>query len=172
VHVSWAAAFAPRDKLSPLIRGRSPRAAHYIVEFHPDVNMGDARAIAIECGLRVIDNPDLLPNDLLVEGSTAQLANLTTWDEVAYVYPASADLGRGIKVNACAGALTSQGTVSTGVPIIGDGWDGPGQNSAALNYVFAQLSSKLPADAQKSEIARAFSEWAKHAAVTFTGSDN
>src|SRR5262249_33060057 len=114
----------------------------------------------------------LIGNDLLVEGSLDMVSALAEWDEVEYIYPASMDLVRGMPVNACAGALTSQGPVSSTVPTIGDGWDGPGRNSAALNYAFISETDKLPVDSVKSEIVRAFSEWAKYAKLTFTPSDN
>src|SRR5260370_174649 len=82
------------------------------------------------------------------------------------------DLVQGTPVNACAGAVTSQGPVSHGVPTIGDGWDGPGRNAAALNYTFTSVTEKLPADSAKSEIVRAFSEWAKYAKLAFTPTSN
>lgn len=166
--LTWSGAFAPAEKLSP--RLRRGRSSYYIAEFHPDVDMRDARAIALECGLRLVDNPDLLPNDLLLQGSAEALAELAQWDEVAYIYTASSELARGIRVNGCAGALTNQGPVSAGVPLIGDGWDGPGHNGADLKYAFLSLTGKLPADAAKSEIVRAFSEWARYAKLTFSES--
>jgi hypothetical protein len=43
----------------------------------------------------------------------------------------------------------------------GDGWDGPGLNAATLNYVFSQVTSKLPTGAPQSEILRAMAEWSK-----------
>ncbi|MDP8979285.1 MAG: matrixin family metalloprotease [Acidobacteriota bacterium] len=74
-------------------------------------------------------------------------------------------------VAACAGALTSQGYVGQSVAKIGDGWDGPGLGSANLNYGFVHLTEKLPADAARSEFARALAEWSKVAAVNFTLTD-
>jgi hypothetical protein len=120
----------------------------------------------------VIDNPDLVPNHLLVQGPVESMKQLAAWDEVEYVFPASDDLVAGVPVNSCAGALTSQGPVSQGVPTVGDGWDGPGLNAASLNYAFGSLTEKLPADSAKSEIVRAFSEWAKYAKLTFTETED
>ena len=172
------ATFTPQSKMSPRLNPsirlaeRAAGDAYYIAEFFLDVDMGDARAIATEAGLLVIDNPDLLPNHLLVQGSMMNLNELTAWDEVEYVFPASSDLVQGNPVNSCAGALTSAGPVSQGVPIVGDGWDGPGRNAAALNYAFVSVTDKLPADTAQSEIVRAFNEWAKYAKLTFTATDD
>src|ERR1039457_36200 len=169
-NITWIGRFAPADKISARVAGRpSPdRAPYFIAEFHPDVDMNDARSIAIASGMRIVENPDLLDHDLLVQGTLADVSALSEWDEVEYIFPAAMDLVRSVPVNACAGALTSQGPVSHGVPTIGDGWDGPGRNAAALNYSFTSVTEKLPADSAKSEIVRAFSEWAKYASLTFT----
>ncbi len=168
LNIAWSGALGAADKISPAVR-RGPRLnPYFVIEFHADVDMGGARAIAIEAGMRVIENPDLLPHDLLVEGTLQDLTSLAAWDEVEYVFPASIDLIRGVPVHGCAGALTSQGQVATGVPTIGDGWDGPGQNAAALGYAFASVTEKLPAASAQSEIVRAFSEWAKYAKIAFT----
>src|SRR5258708_25455490 len=118
--------------------------------------------------MRVAENADLVDHDLLVAGTLADLRALSEWDEVEYIFPAARGLVTGIPVNSCAGALTSQGPVSHGVPTIGDGWDGPGRNAAALSYAFVSVTEKLPADSAKSEITRAFSAWAKYAKLTFT----
>lgn len=181
-NATWLGSFAPENKISPLIHAsphassaagaRSEQDPFFVVEFYLDVDMGDARSLAIDSGLQVIDNPDLVPNDLLVQGPLENVVELVSWDEVEYVFPASDDLVQGVPVNACAGALTSQGPVSQGVPTVGDGWDGPGRNAAALNYAFASVTEKLPADSAKSEIVRAFSEWAKYAKLTFTATED
>jgi hypothetical protein len=173
-NVTWMGRFNSTDKISALA-GRRPvpdRLSYFVAEFYPDVDISDARSVAIASGMRIIDNPDLLDHDLLLEGTLANLSALSEWDEVEYIFPAAMDLVRGIPVNACAGALTSQGPVSHGVPTIGDGWDGPGRNAAALNYAFISVTEKLPADSAKSEIVRAFSEWAKYAKLTFTLTSN
>ena len=140
----------------------------FVVEFYPDVDLNDARAIVSDAGLFVVENLDLLPNHLLLFGSLDALSSLSEWDEVSYVFPASDDLVQRVPVQACAGALTAQGQVGQSVAKVGEGWDGPGRGGADLLYAFTSLTSKLPADAAKSEIARAFAEWAKYAKLTFT----
>src|SRR5438067_1277506 len=64
----WAGSFAPESKISPLIRATSERRARsekdpfFVVAVYPDVDIGDARSIILESGLRIVENPDLLPN--------------------------------------------------------------------------------------------------------------
>ena len=170
----------PQEKLSAELDGRpsvsaatiSAATISAIVELYPDVDAEDGRAIAIDTGLGILENPDLLPNHLLVRGTRQQMLALADWDEVSYIFPASRDLLNGTPVHACAGAFTSQGTVSQAIPLIGDGWDGPGLGSASLTYVFQTVTAKLPAGAPQSEIARAFAEWSKYVQVTFTPGTN
>ena len=163
----WAGRLRPADKISPAY-GQS---AIGVVEFFPDVDPNDARSIVLEARLKIQDHPDLLPNHLLVALTLSQARDLAAWDEVAYIFPASGDLARGMPVAGCAGALTSQGYVGQSVARIGEGWDGPGLGSANLNYGFVHLTEKLPADAARSEFARALAEWSKYAAVNFTLTD-
>ena len=70
----------------------------------------DGRLIATDAGLRVLDNPNLMANHLLVRGSREQLLALAGWDEVSYIFPAAAELTDGMPVNACAAALTIRAT--------------------------------------------------------------
>jgi len=138
-----------------------------VVEFHPDVEPEVIRSIAAVEGFRVLEHPDLLPNHLLIEGPSGSIDSLVEWDEVAYVFPASAELEENQRVVACPGAMTAQGTVGQYVASVGDGWDGPGLGSAELGYFFQQLTGKLPADLTRSEIERALNEWAKYASLSF-----
>jgi hypothetical protein len=139
-----------------------------VVEFYSDVEPSDARAIATAAGLRLVENPDLLPNHLLIRGTREQIRDLASWDEVSYVFPASADLEHGTPVRVCAGAVTNQGPVGQAIPLVGDGWDGPGLGAANLKYAFELVTAQQPPDAVEAEIVRAFSEWAKYAQITFT----
>jgi len=123
----------PEEKISALLEG-SARPIGAVVEFYSDVDRADARAIVADTGLENLENPDLVPNHILVRGSREQLFTLANSDEVSYIFPASEDLLRGNPVHACAGALTTQGPVQQAVPLVGDGWDGPGLGSANLNY--------------------------------------
>ncbi|MEZ5400044.1 MAG: matrixin family metalloprotease [Bryobacteraceae bacterium] len=140
---------------------------NYLVEFFPGVSAADSRAIAIAEGMMIRERPDLRPNHLLVEGSTAQARKLTGWEEVAYVFPSSDALDRGRPVQACAGALTASGAIGQYVDRVGEGWDGPGAAAAQLGYRIRNVSSKIPEDQGRAEIERALLAWAKVARVTF-----
>jgi hypothetical protein len=172
--ILWKGRLLPDEKISAAFDGRraSRSSVNAVVELYPDVDPNDGRVIANDAGLRVLDNPDLLPNHLLVRGSREQLLVLAGWDEVSYIFPASKELTDVMPVHACAGALTTQGPVQQAIPLVGDGWDGPGLGSASLNYAFFDVTAKLPAGSAEAEIARAFSEWANVVQVTFTPADN
>ncbi|MEO7143425.1 MAG: matrixin family metalloprotease, partial [Bryobacteraceae bacterium] len=168
--VRWAGVLPARDKLSPLLvnAGDTASAAYYLIEFYPDVDMGVARMLVLGAGLQLQENPDLAPNHLLVLGDPARAVQLANWDEVSYIFPASPELIAGVPVRACAGALTAEGQVSQDIPLIGDGWDGPGLGAADLLYAVTSLTPQLGASAAQAEIVRAFNEWAKYAKLTFT----
>ncbi len=140
----------------------------FLVEFFPDVEPGNARDIVAREGLLTRDHPDLLPNHLLVAGSTREARRLGGWDEVAYIFPASESLAMGTPLQPCAGALTVLGTVGQYIARIGEGWDGPGLGAASLHYFINNVTPKLPADAARAEIERALAEWAKYVKLTFT----
>src|SRR5262249_43122094 len=80
-------------KLSPAI---SPGQTDFVIDFHPDVDMSDARAIINETGLEIIENPDLIATQLVVHGEIETVTTLADWDEVAYIFPASDDLAQGL----------------------------------------------------------------------------
>ena len=168
--IQWMGRLQPGEKLSPQLDGilLAGQARPVLVEFYSDVPAGEARAIALQAGVSVHDNPDLLPHHLLIEGTVDQIRQLADWDQVSYIFPASADLIGGLPVHGCAGALTSSGPVGQAVPLVGDGWDGPGLGSASVNYAFVAVTQQQPADSVESEIERAYAEWAKYVQVTFT----
>lgn len=144
----------------------------FLVEFHPDVNQGEAREIVLQEGFEIREHPDLLPEQLLIEGEQAQLLHLAAWDEVAYLFPASRELQEGVPVVPCAGAVTSNGTVGQYVATVGPGWDGPGQNAADLTYYYERLTEQLPRDVAAAEIERALLEWANYVQVHFRQGDS
>jgi Matrixin len=168
--IRWMGRLGPAEKLSPALDEKLPagQSPPVLVEFYSDVPMSEARAMAIQAGATIHDNPDLLPHHLLIEGTVDQVRQLADWDEVSYIFPASADLVRGLPVHRCEGALTSSGRVTQSVPLVGDGWAGPSHGSAALNYAFVYVTEQDPADSVESEIQRAYAEWAKYVQVTFT----
>jgi matrixin len=168
--IRWIGRLHPAEKISPDLAGALAPGMIIpaLVEFYADVDMNDARSIANQEGAVIRDNPDLLSRHLLLSATSDQIAELANWDEVAYIFLASDDLIAGVPVRACMGALTTHGSIGQSVAMIDDGWDGPGRGGADLKYVFVRFTEKLPADAVKAEIARAFNEWAKYAKLTFT----
>jgi hypothetical protein len=164
----------PGEKISPDLSGSlaSGTTLTVVAEFYLDVDPNDARAIVNDVGLLIQEDPDLLSNHLLVSGTAEQVTALAGWDEVAYIFPASADLLAGTPVHACAGAITQQGTVGQSVALVGEGWDGPGLGGADLKYAWVHLTEKLVGNAAEAEIVRAFNEWAKYAKLTFSPTSN
>ncbi len=161
--LEWAGRLQPADKLSDAVEGDG----HFLVEAHADVPPGQIATLAAGEGLEVVDHPDLLPGHLLVRGRSERLAALAEWDEVAYILPASEELARGQRVQACPGAMTTAGLVAQYASRVSEGWDGPGRGSADLGYFFELLTEKLPADRVRDEILRAMGEWARYARVNF-----
>jgi len=172
--VQWVGRLQAAEKISPELEGKlsSTGATPVVVEFYSDVSGLEARAIANQGGLVIQDNPDLLPHHLLLLGNADQVLGLAAWDQVSYIFPASVELVQGMAVHGCAGALTTAGPVGQAIPLVGDGWDGPGLGSASLSYAFVYLTPKVPADSAESEIERAYAEWAKVVQVTFTQTSN
>jgi matrixin len=158
----------PSERISPDLTGavRSRVKSTVVAEFYSDVDLNDARAIANQVGLMIEENPDLLPNHLLVSGTGSEVLALAGWDEVAYIFPAAANMQTS-SLYGCPGAITSVGPVTQSVAIVG-GWNGSEIGPADLKYSFVQMTEKLAANAAESEIVRAFSEWAKYAKLTFT----
>jgi hypothetical protein len=163
----------PEDKLSPALGTWAAAGPDVmVVEFHRDVAGSVAREVVRANGLATRAHPDLLPNQLLVDGTPEDAARLAVWDEVEYVFPASSELKTKQHVYACAGGLTVDGVTGQNIPTYGPGWDGPGLGSAQLGYFFGPLASTLPRASVQSEIMRAWAEWGKYAAVTFTPAGN
>lgn len=167
----WIGQLQPQEKISPnlaAILAAGVKSA-VLVESYSDVAPGDVRAIASLTGVLIQENPDLLANHLLVWANAQQVQALAGWDEISYIFPASANLAAGTPVHGgCPGALTTLGPVTQSVPLIDDGWSGPSHGPANLNYSFVNVTEKLPADAAESEITRALAEWAQYVNVDFT----
>jgi hypothetical protein len=168
----YAAPIRPRDKISPL--GTSNR--YFLVEFHPDTDMNQARGTLLNMGLVPVDNPDLNPLQLMLHLNSRQtvsvLAALTALDEVAYVFPASQELIQGIPSPFYVGALTTNGPTGQAVQTYGSGWDGTGLGSAALTYVFSHVTTQLDTASAESEVRRAMAEWSKVAAISWQSATN
>jgi hypothetical protein len=164
-------------KVSPLV-GVIDSSDYYVVEFHPDVDMNQARGIVLNGGFDLHENPDIGPHRLLVSRRSARaraadpVRTLAARDEVAYVFPASQDLITGRPVVPCEGAMTGNGGVAQYIATVGNGWDGAGLGSAALKYAWGHPATNLPATTVWSEIKRAMDEWSKITAISWTQDTN
>jgi hypothetical protein len=169
--VVYAAPIEPQDKISPIV-GKSTNG-FLLVEFHPDVDSNTARGLILSRGIEFLENPDLQIHHLMIRSdSSASLTRMAQLDEVAYIFPASDALARGIPTRACAGALTTNGSTAQSIPTYGDGWDGPGLGAATISYVFSQMTAQLPTAAAEAEIESAMAQWTNAVQVAWKrGSD-
>lgn len=171
LHVVWVSRLEHRDKISPLVSSIAGSLHAYIVEFHSDVDMNEARALVREHSLRLIENRNLAPHHLLVAGALGDLSRLASWDEVAYIFPASPELVSHTPVRACSGAIVQETAVAQNAGSAYS-WPVTGSSGLVLGYVFSQVTEKLPAAAVKSEILRALNQWSGAANVQFvSGTD-
>jgi hypothetical protein len=165
--LQWSGSLTAGEKISPAFKEKpGSRQSFDVIEFYSDVSMAVARAIVAQDHLQIHENPDLLPNDLLVSGSSQALLAVAERDEVEYIFPASNDLIDGRFVTGCPGALSDQGAVGQSVPKIGH-WGAIGGNPN-LQYAFVNVSEKLPAAAAQAEVVRALNTWSKYVQVTWT----
>lgn len=156
--VRYAAPIAAADKISPL--AASNATGFLLVEFYPDVDLGDARSLVLSMGAPLSDNPDLGPHVLMIQTSDMNMVqSLAQLDAVSYIFPASTELAQGIPVSPCVGALTTNGTTVQSIPTYGDGWDGPGLGSATVYYYYSNVTSQLNAASAKAAIAQAMAQW-------------
>lgn len=157
------AAMEPSDKISPLLADQVTGALLLI--FHLDVDMATARAEVRASGFDVLENPSMLPGQLVISGAYSAIGGLAECDDVAYIMPASADLAAGIPLAACAGAATEAGPVGEYV-LVGAGWPKDAGANVALHYFIRSLTTKIDAATARSEIERALREWTKYANFT------
>ncbi len=163
------------QKISPLI-GDEPND-DFVVEFHPDADMNDARRVVLGVGVELHENPDIGAHRLLIHRRSRArgadpLARLAAQDEVAYVFPASRELVNGLPVIPCSSAVTDTGMLGQYIATVGNGWDGAGLGSAALRYVWGSPTAKLPAAQAQSEIVRAMAEWSRIASISWAVGTN
>ena len=154
--VSWVGPLDAADKISPLIAAQP--AAAYLVIFQPDTDINTNIELVQNQGFTVIKNANLLAGQLLVSGALSGLPTLAALDQVAYILPASASLQDGDAIVGCPGALTQAD----------NGWSKDANGEVALTYFFDSVTPKVGETLVRSEIARAFAEWARYANITIT----
>jgi hypothetical protein len=163
--VIWAGELEAEDKISPVLATHGSNA--FLVIFYSDVDMEIARAVTQLEGFEVLENPDLLPAQLLAIGPYNAIWGLAAWDEVSYIMPASTDLLAGNPVMGCPGPLTEAGPIGDYVEE-GNGWSKGANGSVALKYFFETLTNKMDASTVQGEVERAFQVWASYTNVSFS----
>src|SRR6266478_7013254 len=90
----YAEPIHPYDKISPLASSGPVSAfGYFLVDFHPDADMNQARGALLNLGILPVDNPDLHPRQLMIhlmpDEMAVMLDALSALDPVAYIFPAS-----------------------------------------------------------------------------------
>jgi hypothetical protein len=160
--VTWFGTMDPADKISPMVTVQP--ASAYLVIFHPDTNMSGNLELVQNQGFTAIENANLLTGQLLVSGPLSGLPALAELDQVAYILPASAGLQDGDAIVGCAGALTQAGPAAQYVQA-DSGWSKDANGQVTLTYFFDSMTPKVDETLVRSEIARAFAEWASYANI-------
>jgi hypothetical protein len=160
---------AVAEKLSPALSPAAEQLA--IIEFHSDVSIEAQDRIAIEENLTLLRPATLLVWHAIANATIEQLTLLAAHDEVAYIFPADPDLLTENNIMQCAGMLTLAGPVAQYASIV-HGWSLDTNNTAHLNYVFGDLTPKVPDTTTESEILRALNTWSSVTNLIFqSGSD-
>ena len=160
-----AGALEASYKISPLLADQV--TGPLLVVFYPDVDMAIAREEAGARGFDVLENPSMLPGQLVLSGAYSAIDALAECDDVSYIMPASADLAAGIPLAGCGGAVTEAGAVGEYV-LVSSGWPKDGSGNVALHYFIRSLTSKMDAATAQSEIERALREWTRYANFTLS----
>lgn len=163
--VAWAGTLNAKDKLSPEL-AKHADASIWLVEFHKDVIPEDQTRIITDAGFSVMPGASPLPSHRFVTGDRASLPALAAFDEVAYILPAPSGPVSAQEQVPCAGALTNAGTAPDYV-LMSTGWPANASSGVVLSYVFAALTTQLPAASVQSEIERAMQQWSAFSSVQF-----
>ncbi len=167
--IQWAGPLLPEDKISPLLSAAADAGpAPVLIEFHPDVPVSRATLELLHSvNVQILEHPDLAPNHRLVSAFPGTMTALAGFDEVAYIFPASNDLLQSNHVMACTSAVMGPAPVWQYVNL-STGWDDADANGVVqLDYVFTEMSPKLPVASTQSEIIRALQEWTKYTNINF-----
>ncbi len=163
--VEWAGPLDASDKLSKGLNDEN--SGVFLVEFHRGVGSRVARGIARQHGFLVHETDGLIPWHLLVTGDHSALRALAGHEEVAYIMRADPELLTRKRLAGCAGPITEAGPVAD-YALADTGWLRDAQGNVALQYIFNTMTQKLDSNVARSQVERAFSEWARYTNVTFT----
>jgi len=165
--IRWVGSMNSLDKVSKNI-DVSLSNGFILVDVFPDVSRKEAEERINGAGGEVVDNPYLRPKTFLVFADDGVVAALAKSDAVSWIWAASDAIIAGLPVHSCPGAMSKFGAIGNYVTN-GDGWDGPGQNSAHdLTYHFVNGTPDIAGDLEQAEVVRALNEWTMYAAITWT----
>lgn len=165
------------DKMSPQILTAnlsdgdvSPTEARALVilHFHKDVEDWEADGILDAEGVAALKNGSLTSEDRLAELTPGEMAALSLWDEIEYLFPAPQGLKEGEMYMACGGVLSAGYEVAMLAASYGEGWDGPGRGQASISYSFGSLGNRTDPVQTRAEVRRALNEWSRVVAVNFS----
>lgn len=142
-----------------------------VVLFTPETSDQEIDSKLATGGFRVLERPDLVARQRLVEVTLAQALELSDWPEVLYIFPASEELIAGVPLLGCPGSTEEESEIGEYVAAVGRGWPVIGRE-LTLTYSFSQLSRRVPESDVRELVARVLAEWAQHAAIRFTQTGN
>jgi hypothetical protein len=160
-----------KDKLSAKLDSTSAAALTVVVEMQPDADLGLVLLRLLMAGSTLLPNQDLDATEFLVQAPYATLQTVASWDDIAYIYPASPQITSGQKVVPCAMGNSGGAGLAVAanlVPTFGDGWAGPSHGSAALSYDLHTAALPLAESDVRSALQTVLAEWSSYAAITFT----
>jgi hypothetical protein len=138
-----------------------------VVTFDAAISAADARRVLDNAGVRIVENPDLVSTDWLVEGSEEAVARLAESDAIVRVIVASSELAQAVPVQGCPGAQVNEAQIAEYRAAVGTGWDGAGTGPAELTWSAERIHPSLDSAWVKDTFARALAAWSKHARLTF-----
>ncbi len=95
------------------------------------------------------------------------MRELAGHEEVAYIMRADPELLTRKRVAGCAGPIAEAGPVAD-YSLADTGWPRDAQGNVALQYIFDTMTQKLDSNVARSQVERAFSEWARYTNLAFT----
>jgi hypothetical protein len=152
--------------LTALVAGAQNRV---IVKFKNGVDAPAARQALAAAGAGIVQNPDLVASDWLVDAPEGTLEGIRALDSVARVYAASEDVASAVPVLGCPSEQDEHGLAPAEYrAAFGRGWNGEGLSSAALTWTVERVHPGLDAAQVRRIVERALGEWARHARLSFS----
>lgn len=88
-------------------------------------------------------------------------------ENIAWIFPAPEGITPDMSMILCPGMVGENGPIANFV-IVNDGWDGPGQGSAALTYFFVSATADVSVADQQAAIIAAFAKWSENIDVSYS----